>query len=76
MKLRDDVNEHGTPITVFQCEVCGAEFSVCPAVLDEHLDNWRGCLAPSCASYDESRDADKMFEEGNVKFVRVISGNA
>lgn len=63
MKLRNDVNEYGTPITVFRCEFCQQEFTVCPIVPDIHLDNWKGCTSPDCESYDEARDADKMFEE-------------
>lgn len=70
MKIRDDVNEYGTPVTVLRCESCGAEFSVCPAVLDINLDNWKGCLALECESYSEGRDVDKMIEEGLVKIVR------
>jgi hypothetical protein len=61
MKLRDDVNEYGTPITVFRCEFCGGEFTVCPEVADDRLDQWRGCLAEDCASYDPSRDATIYF---------------
>lgn len=63
MKIRDDVNEYGTPITIFICEFCGREFSVCTAIPDENLDNWKGCLAVECDSYDESRDIDKVFDE-------------
>jgi len=46
VKLRDDKNEHGTPVTVFECEYCHREFTVCPAVPDINLDNWDGCTAP------------------------------
>lgn len=64
MKLRNDVNKHGTPITVFRCEYCGCEFTVCPAVPDIHLDRWKGCLGPDCASYEEGRDVDRLIEDG------------
>lgn len=67
-KLRDDVNEYGTPITVFVCEYCNREFSCCPAIPDDRLDNWRGCLATDCISYDPERDADKFFlEDGTLR---------
>lgn len=72
MKLRDDVNKHGTPITVFRCEYCGKEFSICPAIPDINLDNWRGCLRPECESYDETRDADKMlFEDKTAELLET-----
>jgi hypothetical protein len=70
MKIRDDKNEHGVRITVFRCEFCGEEFSVCPAVPDINLDNWKGCLRPQCESYDEERDVDKMIEEGGVTLMK------
>lgn len=66
MKIRDDVNEYDTPVTVFWCETCGREFTVCPAVHDSRLDNWKGCMDPACESYDPNRDVDKMLEEGKV----------
>jgi len=66
VKLRDEENEHGTPVSVFRCEYCGRKFTVTPAVPDINADNWKGCLAPGCASYDESRDVDKMLEEGTA----------
>lgn len=69
MKLRDDVNEYGTKITVCLCEYCEREFLICPAVPDHKLDRWRGCTAPDCESYDEGRDVDKMLEEGSVKVI-------
>ena len=70
MKLRNDVNELGTPITVFQCEYCCEVFTVCPAVPDINLDNWKGCTGPDCESYDEKRDVDKMIEEDGVELMK------
>ena len=61
MKLRDDINEFGTPITWFKCEYCSREFWVCPAVEDENLDYWRGCLWNECESYDPNRDVDALM---------------
>ena len=66
MRLREDVNEHGTPISVHRCHSCGAEFTVCPPA-DE---NWGGCQSLDCESYELSRDADILFEEGRVRFER------
>jgi len=72
MKLRDDTNDYGTPITVFQCEFCGVEFSVCPAVRESRLDNWRGCMTPECESYDETRDGDKiLFEDRSAELLKT-----
>lgn len=68
MKIRNDVNEFSTPVSVHICEFCGVEFTVCPPVPDEKLDDWRGCMALECKSYDPERDADKFFDEGKVIF--------
>lgn len=51
------VNMHGTPVQVGVCKFCGRPFTVCPEP-DEPYDE---CLAEDCASYDPSRDADKIF---------------
>ncbi len=59
------VNEFGTPVYVGCCRVCGKEFTVCPA--PETIDEWQECLGEECDSYDESRDADKLFDAGLVK---------
>lgn len=61
MKLRNDINDFGTPITVFTCEFCQREFTVCPAVPDKKLDEWNGCLAVECDSYDPNRDVDALL---------------
>lgn len=67
MFLNVSRNEFGTPIDVYQCEHCGDKFSICPANDDRTKDeDWAGCLARSCASYDPSRDADLLFDDGNV----------
>lgn len=75
MKIRDDFNEFGTPITVHLCEFCGNEFTVCPPVLDEKLDQWRGCLAVECPSYDPKRDIDKLFDNPLIYPEAKIIGN-
>lgn len=75
MKIRNDTNEYETPVTIFECEFCGVEFSVCPAVEDARLENWLGCLSVECASYDESRDIDKVWDElslfGRIKHKEI-----
>jgi len=73
IKLRDDKNEYGTPMSVHQCLVCGTEFSVIPALADgvEH----GGCTGPTCASYDSSRDVDLLFASGEVTVTEDAEGN-
>lgn len=62
--VRDERNAYGTEISRFQCETCGQEFTVCPKP-DQH-SQWASCLARECASYDPARDADLLFDDGNV----------
>jgi hypothetical protein len=64
VKLRDDTNEYGTPVSVHRCDTCGVEFTVCPSVPDgsPRLDDWGSCLAETCDSYDIARDVDMFFE--------------
>jgi len=69
VKIGNGLNKFGTPISIHICEFCGVEFTVCPAVPPEKEDQWLGCLAPSCSSYDPSRDVDKMIDEGTVLVV-------
>lgn len=57
MKLREETNEHGTPISVHQCSDCGEEFTVCPPAGED----WGGCMADTCISYDPKRDLDIKF---------------
>lgn len=80
-KLADAFNEYGTPVTLFSCPGCKTTFTVCPAVEDDALDQWTGCLGETCSTYDPTRDADKWFDEGRVYRVgdrlvplRVIEG--
>lgn len=61
MKIKDDFNEQGTAVTVFECEVCGREFTVCPAVKEDKLNEWHGCLSTDCGSYDANRDVDALM---------------
>lgn len=69
MKLREDVNEYGTTISVYRCEDCGCEFTICPPA----GENWGGCLAESCPSYDIDRDMDRLFERGDPRIRRVAN---
>lgn len=66
-KLADTFNEYGTPVTLFSCPGCGTTFTVCPAVPDDLLGQWSGCLGEGCSTYDPARDADKLFDEGKVR---------
>lgn len=60
-------NEYGTPVDGYICETCGDSFTVCPAHGDRTEDDqWTGCLSPNCTSYDPARDADRLFDDGNV----------
>lgn len=70
MHLGYDKNAYGTLISKHRCDTCGTEFSLCPAVPPEKK-GWENCLAPKCASYDVSRDVDKMLESGEVELVRT-----
>lgn len=68
MKIRNDVNEYGTPIAVYWCDTCGEEYTVCPA--PENDDAWQNCLSTECASYDPERDVDKLFDSDSDRIVR------
>ena len=61
------VNEHGTPVLVRHCKTCGSRFTVCPTPEPENLKDWEHCLSEDCASYEEARNADKLFDAGLVK---------
>lgn len=54
------VNEYGVSVFVNTCKTCGNKYTVTPA--PKNIEDWQHCLDPSCGSYDESRDADKLFE--------------
>ena len=61
-------NDYGNPVDAFRCETCGGEFTVCPPLPADRSrdDEWTGCMAEQCRSYDPARDANKFFDEGNV----------
>ena len=61
-KIGYELNHAGTLISRHKCRWCGEEFTVCPAVPDDHDDQWTGCLSTECESYDPKRDVDKLFD--------------
>ena len=63
-----DLNEHGTMISVHQCDTCGNVFTLCPAVGPGQSD-WDNCLAPKCKSYDKDRDADRLFDDPDTVLI-------
>ena len=64
-------NEYGTRVSEHVCLRCGGTFTVCPAYAEE---DWGGCLEPTCETYDPSRDADKLFDEGNEWMIQREEG--
>lgn len=74
MRLRETTNEYGTPVVEYRCESCGETFTVCPAPEPEKDDQWTGCMATTCASYDGSRDAMKWLDEGRVRAIHTDKG--
>lgn len=76
MRVRKTNNEYGTPVVEYRCETCGELFTICPAPKPEQDDQWAGCLAPMCGSYDPSRDVDKWFEEGRVRAIAQGDGSS
>jgi hypothetical protein len=61
-------NEYGTKVSSHRCDTCGRDFTVCPAAFPEER-GWENCMAATCASYDRSRDVDRMLETGEVSVV-------
>ena len=72
--MEENVNEFGSPVSVFTCESCGDVFTVCPVVPEDTRDQWTGCQAELCDSYDPSRDADLYFALGMVGGAPVGDG--
>ena len=66
MWLGYNENEFNTEISEHLCDDCGSLFSLCPSV-PSTAPGWDNCLSEDCESYDPSRDADKMFENGEVR---------
>ena len=58
-RCHNGVNEYGIRVYVTKCKTCGVEFTVCP--VPDNLDDWQHCMSEGCASYDQERDADKLF---------------
>lgn len=76
MRLRETVNEYGTSVVEYRCETCGETFTICPAPKPERDDQWTGCMAPECDSYDSDRDIDKWFDEGRVRAIPTGEGKS
>ena len=63
------INEFGSPISEHVCDVCDDSFTVCPPALG---DGWDNCLSESCPSYDEDRDAGRLFDERPWTIIREL----
>lgn len=72
MFLEQRANEYGTPVGAYRCDTCNGEYTVCPAPEDH--SEWQNCLAKECASYTPGRDADRLFDEGNVLSFEARAG--
>lgn len=68
MKTGTTFNEHGTVVSSHICDTCGNHFTVCPDVGNK---GWENCLGEDCESYDEGRDADKLFDSGSLSIKRT-----
>lgn len=65
------LNEYGMLVSVHECETCGCEFTMCPAIKDDK--NWKHCLSLDCDSYDSERDVDKLFDNNKQKIIKVVA---
>lgn len=74
MYIKESKNEYGTPISVFKCDFCGQEFTVCPAIKPEDRKSWNGCGAPDCESYDPARDVSRYFVGGKCEVRKTKDG--
>ena len=66
MKIGQGINKYGTHISLHICGDCGSRFTVCPPADDD----WGGCQAEGCASYDIARDADRLFDNNDARLTR------
>lgn len=65
MYLQDTTNDYGRQVSQFLCDSCGREFTVCPSMRPDQHDQWTGCLADECPSYDIGRDVDMIIAFGD-----------
>lgn len=73
MKTGEAKNEYGITISTHVCDMCGDEFTVCPAVSDGE-EGWENCLTPKCKSYAPERDIDVLFmSDAELANVPVVS---
>jgi hypothetical protein len=67
MRLGTRQNEYGTLVSVHRCDVCGDEFTLCPAIDGDDTCGFPGNEErPACGSYDPGRDVGLLFEAGAV----------
>lgn len=59
MHLGFSKNEYGTEISLHKCDVCGVEFSQCPARKQNDP-----CQGIDCKSYDPNHDVELMLADG------------
>jgi len=64
MLIEISVNQYGTAVSEHICNTCGRPFTLTPSQAGK--EGWDNCLDITCDSYDESRDADLLFEQGKV----------
>lgn len=60
MKIGTCMNEYGALVSLHRCPGCGCEFTVCPPVPDGQ--DWGGCQAETCSTYDKNRDVDRLID--------------
>lgn len=65
MLLYETPNRHGTIMSVHKCDTCTDRFTVTPSAVGR--EGWGSCLSKVCDSYDVTRDADLLFEQGLVQ---------
>ncbi len=53
-------NKDGIRTSLHECDTCGVEFSLCPAIAPDE-PGWDNCLDDDCESYDPHRDMDILF---------------
>ena len=52
--------EEGIRTSLHECETCGVDFTLCPAVGPAE-PGWENCLTDDCSSYDAHRDMDILY---------------
>lgn len=52
-------NEYGTEVSLHKCDICGVEFTQCPARKQNDA-----CQSIDCNSYDPGNDVKLLLSEG------------